>query len=102
MVDSVWVAGVEGNILLDKRFCREIGIVSPYYPYPCPLSLVGADSVEDSIALALSVPRSFGGEWIVTSTYVMVVFSILVQGSTMGLFLKWRLHPTTADLAEAS
>ena len=28
MVDSVWVAGVEGNILLDKRFCREIGIVS--------------------------------------------------------------------------
>jgi len=55
-----------------------------------------------SIALALSVPSNFGGGWIVTSTYVMVVFSILVQGSTMGLFLKSRLHQTTVDLTEAS
>jgi len=55
-----------------------------------------------SIALALSVPRNLGGGWIVTSTYIMVVFSILVQGSTMGVFLKSRLHQTTADLADAS
>jgi len=41
-----------------------------------------------SIALALSIPASYGEGWIVTSTYVLVVFSILVQGSTMGLFLK--------------
>jgi CPA1 family monovalent cation:H+ antiporter len=41
-----------------------------------------------SIALALSVPASYGEGWIVTSTYVLVVFSILIQGSTMGLFLK--------------
>jgi CPA1 family monovalent cation:H+ antiporter len=41
-----------------------------------------------SIALALSVPVSYGQGWIVTSTYVLVVFSILIQGSTMGLFLK--------------
>jgi monovalent cation:H+ antiporter, CPA1 family len=45
-----------------------------------------------SIALALSVPAGYGEGWIVTSTYVLVVFSILVQGGTMGLFLH-RLHP---------
>lgn len=55
-----------------------------------------------SIALALSVPRSFGGEWIITSTYVMVVFSILVQGSTMGLFLRSRLSQTPVDLVEGA
>jgi CPA1 family monovalent cation:H+ antiporter len=45
-----------------------------------------------SIALALSIPAGYGTGWIVTSTYVLVVFSILVQGSTMGLFLRC-LHP---------
>jgi len=46
-----------------------------------------------SIALALSIPSVYGSGWIVTSTYVLVVFSILVQGSTMGLFLR-RFHPS--------
>ena len=55
-----------------------------------------------SIALALSVPSSFGREWIVTATYVMVVFSILVQGSTMGLFLRARLRQTASDPAKVS
>ncbi|MES2392649.1 MAG: sodium:proton antiporter [Acidobacteriota bacterium] len=41
-----------------------------------------------SIALALSIPAGYGGGWIVTSTYVLVAFSILVQGGTMGLLLK--------------
>jgi CPA1 family monovalent cation:H+ antiporter len=40
-----------------------------------------------SIALALSIPAAYGEGWIVTSTYVLVVFSILIQGSTMGIFL---------------
>jgi CPA1 family monovalent cation:H+ antiporter len=47
-----------------------------------------------SIALALSIPASYGEGWIVTSTYVLVVFTILVQGSTMGRFLR-RLYPAT-------
>jgi CPA1 family monovalent cation:H+ antiporter len=54
-----------------------------------------------SIALALSVPRDLGGGWIVASTYILVVFSILVQGSTMGLFLKSRSLATSVDPAEA-
>jgi CPA1 family monovalent cation:H+ antiporter len=43
-----------------------------------------------SIALSLTIPATYGSGWIVTSTYVLVVFSILVQGSTMGLFLRRR------------
>jgi CPA1 family monovalent cation:H+ antiporter len=46
-----------------------------------------------SIALALTVPPEFGGNGVLTITYIVVVFSILVQGSTMGLFLKRRLGP---------
>jgi CPA1 family monovalent cation:H+ antiporter len=41
-----------------------------------------------SIALALSIPAAYGGGWIVTSTYVLVAFSILVQGGTMGMVLQ--------------
>ena len=54
-----------------------------------------------SIALALSIPPTYGSGWIVTTTYVLVVFSILVQGSTMGLFLR-RLNPPRPAETEAS
>ena len=49
-----------------------------------------------SIALALTIPKGYGGGWILTVTYVIVVFSILVQGSTMGLFLRSRSFPEEA------
>jgi CPA1 family monovalent cation:H+ antiporter len=58
-----------------------------------------------SIALALSVPPDFSGGGLLTITYIVVVFSILVQGSTMGVFLKKHLSrvsdmasPGAADL----
>jgi Na+:H+ antiporter len=41
-----------------------------------------------SIALALSVPEDLGREWILAATYVVVVFSILVQGGSMDWFLR--------------
>ncbi len=41
-----------------------------------------------SIALALSVPQSDGRAWILATTYVVVVFSIVIQGGSMDLFLK--------------
>jgi len=41
-----------------------------------------------SIALAFTIPSNYGEGWIVTSTYILVVFSILAQGSTIGLFLR--------------
>lgn len=41
-----------------------------------------------SIALALSVPSALGQEWILAATYTVVVFSVLVQGGSMNLFLR--------------
>jgi len=45
-----------------------------------------------SIALALSVPEQFGRNWILAATYIVVVFSIVIEGGTMDLFLK-RFRP---------
>jgi CPA1 family monovalent cation:H+ antiporter len=41
-----------------------------------------------SLALALSVPERFGRDWIVPTTYIVVLFSLVVQGGAMDLFLK--------------
>ena len=43
-----------------------------------------------SIALALSVPLTLGRTWILGATYVMVVFSIVVQGGSMDWLLRRR------------
>lgn len=41
-----------------------------------------------SIALALSVPEALGRSWILGATYMVVVFSIVTQGTSMN----WLLH----------
>ncbi|HEY2471191.1 MAG TPA: sodium:proton antiporter [Terracidiphilus sp.] len=43
-----------------------------------------------SIALALSVPAQFGRSWILGATYLVVVFSIVVQGGSMDWILRNR------------
>ena len=43
-----------------------------------------------SIALALSVPAAMGGGWIFGATYVVVVFSILLQGGSLHLVMSRR------------
>ncbi|MGC1421674.1 MAG: sodium:proton antiporter [Terracidiphilus sp.] len=43
-----------------------------------------------SIALALSVPASFGRSWILGATYLVVVFSIVIQGGSMDWILRTR------------
>jgi len=43
-----------------------------------------------SIALALSVPEALGRTWILAATYVVVVFSILVQGGSLNWLLGWQ------------
>lgn len=43
-----------------------------------------------SIALALSVPEALGRSWIVGATYIIVVFSIVVQGGSMDWILRAR------------
>jgi len=49
-----------------------------------------------SLALALSVPEALGRSWILGTTYILVVFSIIVQGTSMG----WFLRRTTTKPAE--
>jgi len=47
-----------------------------------------------SIALALAVPVSQGRHWILATTYIVVVFSIVLQGGSMDLFLhRFRKSP---------
>jgi monovalent cation:H+ antiporter, CPA1 family len=41
-----------------------------------------------SIALALAVPIGEGRSWILTATYIVVVFSIVIQGGSIDLFLR--------------
>lgn len=51
-----------------------------------------------SIALALSIPHSASQPWILPATYVVVVVSILLQGGSMGLFMR----PAARDESSAS
>jgi CPA1 family monovalent cation:H+ antiporter len=43
-----------------------------------------------SIALALSVPGEAGRHWILATTYLVVVFSVIVQGGTLNRVMKWQ------------
>ncbi len=43
-----------------------------------------------SIALALSVPPAAGQRWILATTYLVVVFSVLVQGGTLQKVMSWQ------------
>ncbi len=45
-----------------------------------------------SVALALSLPSSPEREVIVTMTYVIVVFSVLIQGLTVAPLIQWLRH----------
>ncbi len=49
-----------------------------------------------SIALALSVPAALGRSWMLGATYLAVVFSIVVQGGSMDLLLRWRKNEIEA------
>jgi Na+:H+ antiporter len=43
-----------------------------------------------SIALALSVPENLGRSWIVATAYLVIVFSIVIQGGSMDQLVRWR------------
>jgi monovalent cation:H+ antiporter, CPA1 family len=51
-----------------------------------------------SIALALSVPEGLGRSWMLGATYLVVVFSILIQGGLMNRLLGSRSPVETAAL----
>ena len=55
-----------------------------------------------SIALALSVPKTLGemqtGRWIFAATYMIVVFSIILQGGSLQFALARRQRRATAQV----
>ncbi|UWZ86186.1 cation:proton antiporter [Occallatibacter riparius] len=51
-----------------------------------------------SIALALSIPPAIGGSWILGATYLVVVFSILVQGGSMHVMMTRRTRQDVAHV----
>ena len=52
-----------------------------------------------SIALALAVPAGQGRAWVLATTYVVVVFSVVIQGGSMDWFLR-RMHSKDATEAK--
>ena len=52
-----------------------------------------------SVAMALSLPAADSRSLILTLTYLVVVFSILVQGTTVGRVIRMTSSPTTATQA---
>jgi CPA1 family monovalent cation:H+ antiporter len=50
-----------------------------------------------SLALALALPLADGRMWILATTYIVVVFSMVLQGGSLGLFLR-RYKPAATHL----
>lgn len=50
-----------------------------------------------SVAMALSLPQSNAREPLLAATYIVVVFSIIVQGLTVGGFIRWILRDPRTD-----
>ena len=51
-----------------------------------------------SIALALSVPEAFGRSWMLGATYMVVFFSIVIQGGSMDLMLRKHRNKVLANV----
>jgi CPA1 family monovalent cation:H+ antiporter len=79
-VRLVAVAGLLGIVRLVQRWHRSSTLVLTW----------GGLRGGLSIALALSVPYALGQSWMLGATYLTVVFSIVVQGGSMDMLLRWR------------
>jgi CPA1 family monovalent cation:H+ antiporter len=57
-----------------------------------------------SLALALALPLNDGRTWILATTYIVVVFSMVLQGGSLGIFLRRfkpaETHPPTQQPQE--
>lgn len=71
---------------------------APVPPYTVRLLCWGGLRGGLSVAMALSVPAAAPErEWMITATYVVVAFSVLVQGTTVGgLMRRWLRPPAPA------
>ena len=49
-----------------------------------------------SIALALSLPPEFGRTWMLAATYLVVIFSVVIQGGSLDWLMRRRNHAQAA------
>ncbi|CAN5914326.1 sodium:proton antiporter [soil metagenome] len=106
-IEPGWlVAGVLAiPIVLSARWVSVAGIIGPLGWVKAQSK--GAISVLTwgglrgaiSVAMALSLPANYSRSLILTLTYFVVVFSILVQGLTVGRLIRMTSGPTTAPRA---
>jgi CPA1 family monovalent cation:H+ antiporter len=90
----LWMGGIAIMIVL---FARLLSVWLPililrrnssFENNAIPILTWGALRGGISVALALSVPKYMYGEMFVSITYIVVLFSIVVQGLTIGKFAR--------------
>jgi len=93
------VAGVLAIVLVLAARAASVGLplaiigrVAPFTRGAFPILVWGGLRGGISIALALSLPGGAAKETILTVTYVIVVFSVVVQGLTVGRVARRFVH----------
>ena len=91
----LWLGGIAIIIVLLARFLAVVIPMmflkyktKPFEKNAIPILTWGGLRGGISVALALSVPKYMYGDLFVSITYIVVLFSILVQGLTIGKFAK--------------
>ncbi|MEO6136986.1 MAG: sodium:proton antiporter [Ginsengibacter sp.] len=101
----LWLGFITIAIVLFARFLSvslPIAVLNKKKPFEkntIPILTWGALRGGISVALALSVPKYMYGDMFVSITYIVVLFSIIVQGLTIGKFAK-RIQDSTHDATE--
>lgn len=76
-----------------------VRVDAPFLHAQCAVSEMGRSKRELSMELALSLPD---GQWrslIIAATYAVVLFSIIVQGSTLGFVIKRTIRSDEAPVS---
>jgi CPA1 family monovalent cation:H+ antiporter len=104
-IERGWlVAGVLAiPIVLSARWLSVAGIIGPLSwvraqpKGAIPVLTWGGLRGGISVAMALSLPANYSRSLVLTLTYFVVVFSILVQGLTVGRVIRTTSSPTAAS-----